>query len=540
MRPANNAGMALINPWTSAALALLAAFIVAWQWNERRDPREPPYIRSNIPFVGHIIGMIRYGAKYFQLVNAKTKHPIFALPMLDRRNYIVADPTLAGYVQRDSKNLSFYLLIVEVTRRLIQFDRSATEVTFADIHGPDGPGGLMAKVHEMMNRHLAPGPGLDDLTRVQMEHTSNKLNDMPTVTKMGLYLWLRNIFSWSNLQALYGPKNIFVTNPKLEDSFWQFEDGMLGLVIDVLPNLTARKAYQARKRVLDGLAKFVKEQRYKRASPLIQERVVTNLEEGMSERMAGHSELVMMFAILGNAVPSLFWLIVLIFSRPDLLRQIRAEVQGAIDTSNECAIKVNRPRHVSISCKRIQKLCPLLYSSYRETLRYISLLTSPRLVTEDTMLGGKYLLRKGSVVQIAGGILHYDVKIYGADAASFNPYRFMSPGRDEHDVIAENGRLSGEWTGLPLPPGVPSSAYRAFGGGNVLCPGRHFAQAELMATAAVLALGFDVQAEGGGALQTPEKDDTRIPLSVMKPVHDPQVEIRRREGWEDVIWDITV
>lgn len=533
--------MAIVSLGTFAATAVLAAFVLLWQWTERRDPREPPYIRSRIPFVGHVVGMIQYGAKYFELVNTKTRHPIFALPMLNTRNYIVTDPALAGHVQRNSKTLSSYLLIVEVTRRLIAFDKHAARITFQDMHGEDGPGGLMADVHEMMNRHLAPGPGLDDMTRIQMEHTSDKLNGLAGRTEVGLYAWLRHMFSWSNMQAVYGPENIFVTDPELEESFWQFEDGMLGLVIDVLPSITARKAYQARKKVLEGLAEYVREGRYKYASPLIRERIETNLNYGMGTRMAGHSELVLMFGILGNAVPSLFWLITLIFSKPKLLSQIREELQEAIATSPlQAGSQEGHLRPISISAKQIQKACPLLYSCYRETLRYISLLTSPRMVTEDTMLGEQYLLRKGSVVQIAGGVIHFDERIWGPDVASFNPCRFLSSSGSPLSNTQTGDRTSQGRRALPLPKGVPSPAFRAFGGGNVICPGRHFAQAELMTTAAVLALGFDVTGLDGETLHVPEKDDMRIPLSVMKPVFDPQVKIARREGWEDVVWKIGV
>lgn len=528
-------GMASTSASLLTVVAVLAAFFLLWRWTERRDLREPPYVRSRIPFIGHILGMIRYGARYFQLINAETRYPIFGLPMLNTRNYIVTEPTLAGHVQRDQKSLSFYLLIVEVTRRLIAFDKNAARVTFENMHGENGPGGLMAEVHEMMNRHLAPSPGLDDMTRIQMEHTAGIVNSLGERMETGLYAWLRHAFSLSNMQAIYGPENIFVTHPELEKAFWQFEEGMLGLVIDVLPRWTARKAYRARRRVLDGLADYVGQKRYKHASPMIRERVETNLNYGMSERMAGHGELVLIFGILGNAVPSLFWLVTMIFSRPELLRQIRAEAQQTVQVSDPVDTAGERLRHATVSSKTVQRACPLLYSCYRETLRYISLLTSPRMVTEDTMLGGKWLLRKGSIVQIAGGIIHYDERIWGSDVASFNPYRFLSPA-DEPVVVEGQGQQAR--TALPLPRGVPSPAFRAFGGGTVLCPGRHFAQGELMVTAAVLAMGFDIQDVGGETLQVPDKDDMRIPLSVMKPVFDPQVSITRRKGWEDVRWHI--
>ena len=91
-----------------------------------------------------------------------------------------------------------------------------------------------------------------------------------------------------------------------------------------------------------------------------------------------------------------------------------------------------------------------------------------------------------------------------------------------------------------MPNGVPSAAFRAFGGGTVICPGRHFAQSELMTLLAVLALGFDIADPGGGPLQVPQKDDTRIPLSVMKPVEDPKVRISRRPGLENVEWRIVL
>jgi hypothetical protein len=69
--------------------------------------------------------------------------------MLTSRNYVVCDPVLAGHIQRNKTTLSFYSLIVEVTRRLIAFDAKATKITFHNMNGEHGPGGLMELVHEM-------------------------------------------------------------------------------------------------------------------------------------------------------------------------------------------------------------------------------------------------------------------------------------------------------------------------------------------------------------------------------------------------------
>jgi hypothetical protein len=32
------------------------------------DPREPPIIKPRIPYIGHILGIIRHGTKYFDTV----------------------------------------------------------------------------------------------------------------------------------------------------------------------------------------------------------------------------------------------------------------------------------------------------------------------------------------------------------------------------------------------------------------------------------------------------------------------------------------
>lgn len=45
----------------------LAIFLVAHQFR-KHDGAEPPYIYPYIPLIGHIIGMMRYGAKYFEIV----------------------------------------------------------------------------------------------------------------------------------------------------------------------------------------------------------------------------------------------------------------------------------------------------------------------------------------------------------------------------------------------------------------------------------------------------------------------------------------
>ncbi|KAI9685651.1 MAG: hypothetical protein M1820_010752 [Bogoriella megaspora] len=381
----------------------------------------------------------------------------------------------------------------------------------------------------MLNTVLAPGPDLDSMVAVQLQQTSQALNstavDGPVT--LSLYPWVRHTLTLANAYAIYGPENIFARHPELERHFWDFEDGMLGIVLDLWPSITARKAYYARLKVLDGLHRYVLEKRYKNASVLIQRRIRTNLSYGLSKRMVGHGELILLFGILGNAVPTTFWVVANIFSRPALVKQLREELEDALELKYTAYDQKETVKAISANTVRT---CPRLYSACRESLRTIANLTSARYVLSDTFLANKYFLRKGSVVQIASGSLHKDADIWGSDAETFNAERFLT------DPLSHSQKREA----APVPKGVPSAAFRAFGGGNVLCPGRHFAQTEIMCFTALLLLSFEITDADGAPLKLPAKDDTRIPLSVMKPVGDPQIKIHRRDCSKNSRWVLTL
>lgn len=154
------------------------------------------------------------------------------------------------------------------------------------------------------------------------------------------------------------------------------------------------------------------------------------------------------------------------------------------------------------------------------------------------------------MIQMPGAVIHHDQKVWGDDSLEFNPRRFMkksaaatatTPTNDTSSLheAAEDQPLE-EPTATSLPSGVPSAAYRLFGGGSVICPGRHFAQSEILGFVAGLVLAFDVTSMDGGVLRAPEKDTEGIPLTVLKPKRDVRVQVTRREADEGVRWRMVV
>jgi cytochrome P450 len=111
--------------------------------------------------------------------------------------------------------------------------------------------------------------------------------------------------------------------------------------------------------------------------------------------------------------------------------------------------------------------------------------------------------------------IHEDPASWGADAADFRPDRFLKTKSTREEQTKR------------------ATAFRPFGGGNTLCPGRHFAFNEIITFVGTMVMGFDL-APIGGIWKLPEKDRSRMPMSSLKPATDIGLVVSRRKGFEDV------
>ncbi|KAI1759917.1 cytochrome P450 [Hypoxylon sp. FL1150] len=120
----------------------------------------------------------------------------------------------------------------------------------------------------------------------------------------------------------------------------------------------------------------------------------------------------------------------------------------------------------TIDLADVKGFCPVLLSTFKEMFRYNSAGVSARITMEDHMLDNKYLIKKGSTVMIPSRVQHTTPSIWGETVDEFNHKRFMrQPGVKQPTPIA----------------------FRGFGGGTTLCPGRHFVSTEVLMFSALLA-----------------------------------------------------
>ena len=239
---------------------------------------------------------------------------------------------------------------------------------------------------------------------------------------------------------------------------------------------------------------------------MIQGRHSTNTSYDISPFNQGRLEVGTLIGILANTVPSIFYTLVHIYSDPQLMSDIRHELDdsGFLSTPKDLS---QNPGLLSMPDS-----CPLLYSTWQEILRVHALGAGSRYILEDVMLDDTFLLRKGMVVQMPMAVMHSDAAVWGPHVKDFQPRRFLKQGSEGKAGSKQN---------LP--------AYRPFGGGASLCPGRHFVTLEAMAFAACMLSRFDL-IPLDGQWHIPRQKQESLATNVFPPEKDIRVKIVVRQS----------
>jgi cytochrome P450 len=384
----------------------------------------------------------------------------------------------------------------------------------------EGRVAFMAHMHDYLYSLMNPGE-IRSQGSVVLEQLTEHINTLSNVAELNLFQWCCEVFTQATAFAFYGPNHIFAENPNLVDDFWTWERGLIGVMASPFPQLTSRKSYLACERMVAALTDYLKQERHGKASAVIKERIRWHTERNMSLDDKARCEVVMLFGALTNGGVTLFWMLNYIFSNVQLLKELRQEIEKTSFSADETS------NTATVTYRALQTSCPLLNSVFKETLRLIAPMASTRLVTKDTLIADTYLLRANSIAMIAGGVMHEDPAIWGPDALAFNPRRFITSTHGTKTGVEEKQKST-----------VHPATWRGFGGGAVFCPGRHFAQIEILTLVAALVMGWDfTPAQGKRRVEyDPPKDEKRIPIGVMKPLRDIALSMNRREGMNNLKW----
>ena len=284
------------------------------------------------------------------------------------------------------------------------------------------------------------------------------------------------------------------------------EFAFLGL--NIFPGILARAGSKGRQLLFQRFHAYYTQDSHREASRMVKARYDVNRKYGVAEEDIEHFDLSVCIGLLVNTVPGASWALFYAYSSPSLLQEIRAAISSITRISEDPVKRLT----YSVNIAEIAAGCPLLKSLVQETLRMQSTNASGRVVLQDTLLEDRYLLKKDSLLLVSSAELHYDSSVWGMSSRDFDPRRFM------HGAAK------------------PVSAYRAFGSGDALCPGRFLAANEILTVLVMTVSKYDITPRPRGRWVTP-KSRPHITTSILTPTEDIPVELVERNGFEHVHWN---
>lgn len=275
-------------------------------------------------------------------------------------------------------------------------------------------------------------------------------------------------------------------------------------ILKLFPRVFAKESFKAREYMVKVWEEYFDSGSYQQGSELVKARVKINDDFQIPLKETARIEVAGSQAILTNTLPGTFWIAYHIFSDPAVLDSIRNELSKGVrqDDDGTCTIDLT---HVKSSC-------PILLSTFKETMRMYSTSTATRIAMEDYRLDNKYLLKKGSTIMMPATVQHTSKSAWGDTVDVFDHERF-APGSKR----------------------VSPVAFRGFGGGTTLCPGRHFASTEILMFSALLVLRFDLHpVDGKWTAPTTAKS----PMVNAMPVPDWDINVEMRPR-NDNAWRVS-
>ncbi|KAI1074301.1 cytochrome P450 [Whalleya microplaca] len=471
-----------------------------------QDAKEPALVSTSIPFLSPILGMARWNMGFYLHMRDKYPSlPIYTLRLPGVRLYIVNSTNLIPVIQRQWRTLLFPPVTVRASEAAMGGSKEAIDIMCQDMVTEKGflPG-LIKVVHPS----LAAGPTLHELNGKAVEAITRSFDKLVSsgVTKVKMFDWVRRELLLATTNGVYGTYNP-LRDPQNREAWHKFHPTIMFLMLDLLPHWVFRSGIQGREHLANSFAQYQSEGKFNTGSTFIQRWQKHFTSRGIPERDIGRFHVGGMFALVANTIPTAFWAIYRILSDPSVLEDCREEVSHAVEENNGVC---------TINSKYIKNSCPTLISTFQEVLRFHGMGNSVRVAAEDHILDGKYLIKKGGMIMIPSRVQHRIRDVWGPDVDVFKHRRFIrKPGVERPNPVA----------------------FRGFGGGTTLCPGRHFATNEILLFAAMLLLRFDVYPVGGRWI-TPTVENSSQAEAMEQPDNDLDIELHPRPG-ADKIWRVS-
>ncbi|KAE8824005.1 hypothetical protein PTNB73_08963 [Pyrenophora teres f. teres] len=493
------------------AVAVIAYLIPQLLLHGTQSKDEPCLLDTRVPFLDSAIGILRHGASYLSVVRSKHGISILTLRMPFQRLYVVYTPNLIRTIQSKANASIFVPDLLDFGMLFSGLNKNSQKMLRKAFKSEGN--GFTTSVH----KYLLSGPSLNAATRSAVDRLSASLpNDFFDGREDGLMYLVQHQLTLAMTGAIYGPENPY-DDPDIETCWQKFVPGIKHLLYSPFPFLTACKAMRARSRVIAAFRKYFAKGGHLEAFPMVAEMHCMNMGHGLSSDEAAKMEMATSLAMLSSGAVTIFWLIFHILSNEDAVRSIREELHAVASDEFEASDMISRTQVLKLNS--IKEQCPALVAMLNETLRYHSTVINIKQVQQDTKLADLYLLKKNAVIMIPGQSIHHNADIWGASATTFDSTRFLSASSKKN--LAS------------------TSAFRPFGAGATMCPGRHFSTNVILSLVAMVVLQYDVLPVAG-RWAAPTKRNADLWNAMPKPDWDVKVKLVKRAEektqWK-FVWD---
>ena len=204
-----------------------------------QDPREPPPVPGSIPYIGHVVGLLRNKFNYYiqlryliafaHCIDAyivpshQCSLSIFTIAMPGQKIYVVTTSDLIQAIQKLPAAFAFPPIEAKFVSRVCGSSEEAHKIVMKNLNGDEGDWGLSIEVYAAIRAALSAGPGLDGMNRIMAQHIAMFLDDLVpsfgSPVRIKLAKWLRQTVTGATTHSVYGPRNPF-KDLAVADAFW--------------------------------------------------------------------------------------------------------------------------------------------------------------------------------------------------------------------------------------------------------------------------------------------------------------------------------
>ncbi|KAL4942117.1 cytochrome P450 [Aspergillus oleicola] len=331
---------------------------------------------------------------------------------------------------------------------------------------------------------------------------------------LSLRCWCRDVLIDAQARAWFGPflADVGGTTMRMAMDRLDFHSWLL---THQVPRLMAKQATRPRDYLLSILAEYLcvtREERKTEAAACVTQLRDECAHAGLDDADIAGILLILLWSMNINIPMSAFWMMAHLMHHPVVVDEIRQEI-APIMTKGVNATRHGGEATLARAIKDdLVNACPLLNSTFNETLRYYRTGSSIRQCTRDSQID-RYKLSKGTMVLLPVRNHLMSAEVFGPDAHLFNPYRFMCNSALER-----------------------SEYFRPFGSGMTRCSGKNVAHSEVLALVALALWRFDIEAVEPGSealgvkgLAFPRLDEAKPMNGVARQVEGDDMVLRVRE-----------